>query len=84
MLKEAIKEAATIEEARQAAAAELGLTADEVQMEVLQARRKRLSACLADAPRGYGYLWKLHRLLLRRNTWLSCSKAWARKARPSP
>lgn len=41
MLKEAIKEAATIEEARQAAAAELGLTADEVQMEVLQAPQKK-------------------------------------------
>lgn len=50
MLKEAIKEAATIEEARQAAAAELGLTADEVQMEVLQAPQKKTLGLFGGCP----------------------------------
>lgn len=56
MLKEAIKEAATIEEAKQAAAAELGLSMDGVSFEVLQEPQKKMlglfGGCLAKV-RGY-------------------------------
>ena len=41
MLKEAIKEATTLEEAKRAAAAELGLEEDQLQFEILQMPQKK-------------------------------------------
>lgn len=56
MLKESIKEAATIEEAKQAIAAELGLAPDQLTFEVLQEPQKKTLGLFGGCParvRGY-------------------------------
>ncbi len=56
MLKEAIKEATTLEEAKQAAAAELGMAVDDVQFEILQMPQKKTLGLFGGCParvRGY-------------------------------
>ena len=56
MLKEAIKEAATIEEATQAAALELGIPAEQMQVEILQQPQKKTLGLFGGCParvRGY-------------------------------
>ncbi len=50
VLKEAIKEANTIEEAKQAAAAELGVAVDEMQFEVLQMPQKKTLGLFGGCP----------------------------------
>lgn len=50
VLKEAIKEAATIEEAKEAAAREIGLSVDEVEFEILQQPQKKTLGLFGGAP----------------------------------
>ena len=50
MLKEAIKEAATIEEAKAAAARELGVPEEKAQFEVLQAPQKKTLGLFGGCP----------------------------------
>lgn len=50
MLKEAIKEATTLEEAKRAAAAELGLEEDQLQFEILQMPQKKTLGLFGGCP----------------------------------
>ena len=50
MLKEAIKEAATIEEAKAAAAQELGVPEEKAQFEILQAPQKKTLGLFGGCP----------------------------------
>lgn len=50
MLKEAIKEATTLEEAKRAAAAELGLEEDQLQFEILQMPQKKTLGLFDGCP----------------------------------
>lgn len=50
MLKEAIKEATTLEEAKRAAAAELGLEEDQLQFEILQMAAKKTLGLFGGCP----------------------------------
>lgn len=77
MLKEAIKEAATIEEATRAAALELGVPVEKMQVEILQQPRKKPSVCSEAVPPGSGAMWRKAPLPLRRPISRRFSGAWA-------
>lgn len=83
MRKEAIKEAATLEEAKEAAAREIGLDVQTAQFEILQMPQKKTLGLFGGCPARVKAFAEVSRRTKRRNTCGVCCGRWGPVRFPS-